>query len=110
MSRLLAYVVAALVAITVTLSFGLWRSVAANGSLRAERDGAKEALNQAQEAQKRTEGILAQVRAEKRSTGLQSARTAEALKRAQEASPEWAATPTPPEVQKALTEALEGLQ
>jgi len=110
MTKLLAYALAAALLASAALGFGLWRSVAANGALRAERDGAVEALAAAEAAQKRTEGILASARAEKRSAGLQSATATEALKRAQEAAPTWAATPTPPEVREALAGAVEGLE
>jgi len=109
-SKLLAYALAAAIVTSCLLGFGLWRSVAANGAIRAERDAAVHAQEQAAKALKRTEGILATTRAEKRVAGLQSAGATEALRRAQAASPDWAGTPTPPEVQKALSGALEGLE
>ena len=110
MTKLLAYAVAGLLAVCLALGFGLWRSVSANGTLREQRDTAVEAQKQAQAAQKRTEGILTQVRKEKRATGLQSEKASEAVKRAVEAAPEWGSTPTPPQVDQALQEALRGLQ
>lgn len=101
---------AVLLAVTLALGFGLWRSVAANGALREQRDGAEKALRTAQEAQARTDRLLAAARAEKRTVVRKSAADAEALKRAQEAALEWSATPTPPQVREALGGALEGLQ
>lgn len=110
MSKLLAYAVAALLAVSLALGFGLWRSVSANGTLRERADVAEKALRTAQEAQKKTDRLLAAARAEKRAEVSKSALAAEALKRAQEAAPEWSATPTPPQVREALGGALEGLQ
>lgn len=101
---------AGLLAISLALGFGLWRSVSANGTLRERADVAEKALRSAQEAQKKTDRLLATARAEKRATGLELARAQEGLQKALRDAPEWAGTSVPPEVQSQLGGLLEGLE
>lgn len=100
----------ALIVTVLALSAALWYSISANSSLRAERDTARKALQSLQEQRKRDEALLTRTRAEKRSTGLQSARAQEAVQKAAGAAPAWAGTSVPPEVESALLRAVEGLE
>ena len=99
-----------LIVTVLALSLGLWYSISANGTLRAERDTARKALQSLQEQRKRDEALLTRTRAEKRFTGLQSERARQAVSEAAGAAPAWAGAVVPPEVQEALLGAVEGLQ
>lgn len=110
MNRLMLYGLAVLAAITVALSFGLWRSVSANGALKAERDTAVQALARAVDSRKKTEAVLATVRLEKAAQARKTVAVEKALSEAYSASPEWSGTRTPPAVQEALAGAVEGLE
>jgi len=110
MSRLLAYALAALLVVSACLGFGLWRSVSANGALRAERDTAVQALARAVDSRKATERVLGTVRAQKAAEARKSVIAEKALQDAYKAAPEWSGTQTPIAVQEALQGALEGLE
>jgi hypothetical protein len=110
MNRMLAYALAALLVLSACLSFGLWRSVSANGALKAERDTAVQALARAVDSRKKTEAVLATVRVEKAAQARKSVALEKALSEAYSASPEWSGTRTPPAVQEALQGAVEGLE
>lgn len=100
------YAIAALLAACLALGFGLWYSVSANGSLRAERDTAEEALSQAVETRNREQALLAQRERELALERRKSAQAQQALQKALQAEREWSEGVVPEGVQNALREAL----
>lgn len=109
-TKILAYACVVLVALATALGLSLRHQIAANGALSARAEGAEKALSAAQDQRKKDGALLTRRQAEVVSERRKSATLSKALKQAQEASPEWAGTPTPPAVQKALEEAVEGLE
>lgn len=107
MSKVLTYAVGILLALTVALGFGLQRQIKQNGVIATQLKSATDELEQAKVQRKKDAALLARLNKEKRSVALQSRTDKEALKQATKDAEEWAATTTPPTVQKALSEALE---
>ena len=110
MNKLLAYACAALLAACVVLGYGLRHQLVENGALGARAEGAEKALKRAQEDLIAERAVLARRDKEIASNRLQSRQAQEALQKALQAAPAWAGTDVPPEVQKALSEAVEGLE
>ena len=109
MNRALAYVVGVLLALAALLGYGLYRQIGLTATESTTRKAAEDREEQAAKARKRTENILATVRAEKATEVRKTAQVKQALDRALAASPAWSEAEVPPEVQKALGGALGGL-
>ena len=107
MSKALIYAVGILLALSVALGFGLSHQLKVNGAQKQALKVATEALEQAEVQRKKDAALVARLSKEKRAVTLQSRTDKEALKQATKDAEEWAATATPPTVQKALSGALE---
>ena len=106
MTKLYGYAIGVLIALLGITGVGLYLSVSANGAVRAELKRSEDAREQAEAARKRTEGILAGVRAEKAATARSDATRAEAVSRAVEAHKSWGEQSVPADLQEALAGAL----
>jgi uncharacterized protein HemX len=96
------YLIAALLALSGLLGWGLYYQIQQNAVLVVERDGATEALERAVERQKLDRQVLVAREAKIASKQRELARAQEALQNALQANKSWSDTDVPDDVQKAL--------
>lgn len=96
------YLIAALLAVSGLLGWGLYYQIQQNAVLVVERDGATEALERAVERQKQDRQVLVAREAKIASQARKLAQAQQSLSEALQRNKDWSDTDVPDDVQKAL--------